>query len=81
MCESTLAPGVVRTRLAEALFLEREGEVSASIPLGRIGEPADVANAVLFLASDAGAWITAETLVVDGGQRLAATAASEPAGA
>jgi len=64
-----VAPAVVRTKLAAALF-EREAEVAASYPLGRIGEPEDVASAVAFLASDAAAWITGETLVIDGGALL-----------
>ena len=64
-----VAPAVVRTKLAAALF-EREEEVAGSYPLGRIGEPDDVASAVAFLASDAAAWITGETLVIDGGALL-----------
>ncbi|MCW3017483.1 MAG: fabG2 [Solirubrobacterales bacterium] len=47
---------------------EHEAHVSAVTPLGRIGEPADVASAVAFLAGDASAWVTGETLVNDGGQ-------------
>ena len=49
--------------------------MSAVTPLGRIGEPADVASAVAFLASDAASWITGETMVVDGGQMLASAMA------
>ncbi|ADB52419.1 SDR family oxidoreductase [Conexibacter woesei] len=64
---NAVAPGVVRTRLAEALWKEQEDEIVARFPLGRVGEPDDVARAVTFLASDAAAWITGETLVVDGG--------------
>jgi NAD(P)-dependent dehydrogenase (short-subunit alcohol dehydrogenase family) len=40
------------------------------IPLGRLGEPVDIANAALFLASDLAAWITGHTLIVDGGAML-----------
>jgi NAD(P)-dependent dehydrogenase (short-subunit alcohol dehydrogenase family) len=72
---NAVAPGVVRTRLAEALWKEHEDAVSAVTPLGRIGEPADVASAVAFLASDAASWITGETLVMDGGQMLASSMA------
>jgi NAD(P)-dependent dehydrogenase (short-subunit alcohol dehydrogenase family) len=64
-----VAPSVVRTRLAEALWRDEEA-VSAAHPLGRIGEPADVAGAVAFLVSDAASWITGETLVIDGGALL-----------
>lgn len=67
---NAVAPGVVRTRLAEKLWREHEDEVKATTPLGRVGEPEDIANAVLFLLSDAAAWITGETLVIDGGQSL-----------
>jgi NAD(P)-dependent dehydrogenase (short-subunit alcohol dehydrogenase family) len=63
-----VAPGLVRTRMAEALWRTDEEAIAASLPLGRIGEPLDIAGAVAFLASDAAAWITGETLTVDGGQ-------------
>ena len=69
---NSVAPGVVRTRLAEALWKDHEAAVSARTPLGRIGEPDDIGSAVLFLASDASSWMTGETLVVDGGQLLGA---------
>ncbi|MFD4180444.1 SDR family oxidoreductase [Rhodococcus sp. NPDC058514] len=67
---NAVAPGVVRTKLAEALWKEHEEQVSASTALNRIGEPDDVATAIAFLASDAASWITGETMVIDGGQRL-----------
>jgi NAD(P)-dependent dehydrogenase (short-subunit alcohol dehydrogenase family) len=67
---NAVAPGVVRTRMAEALWKEHEEHVSAVTPLGRIGEPADVGSAIAFLASDKAGWITGETLVMDGGQML-----------
>ena len=64
---NAICPGVVRTKLAEVLWKEHEDGVSSAIPLGRIGEPVDVADAVAFLASDAASWITGQTLVIDGG--------------
>ncbi|MFF4232923.1 SDR family oxidoreductase [Streptomyces sp. NPDC001820] len=67
---NAVAPGVVRTKLAEALWKEHEQALSASTALGRIGEPADIASAVAFLVSDAASWITGETMVIDGGQLL-----------
>jgi NAD(P)-dependent dehydrogenase (short-subunit alcohol dehydrogenase family) len=67
---NAVAPGVVRTRLAEALWKENEADVNAVTPLGRIGEPLDVAELVMFLASGSASWITGETVLVDGGQLL-----------
>ncbi len=49
---------------------DHEPRVAASTALNRIGEPDDVAAAIVFLASEAAAWITGETMVIDGGQRL-----------
>jgi NAD(P)-dependent dehydrogenase (short-subunit alcohol dehydrogenase family) len=71
---NAVAPGVVRTKLSEALWKAHENLVAGDTPLRRIGEPEDVAHAILFLASDAAGWITGETLVLDGGQSLRATA-------
>jgi len=68
---NAIAPGVVRTRMAEALWKDDEGRVAGATPLGRIGEPADIGGAVAFLASDRASWITGATLVIDGGQLLA----------
>lgn len=67
---NAVAPGVVRTRMAELLWKEHEAQVAAATPLNRIGEPDDVAAAIVFLASDAAAWITGEIMVIDGGQHL-----------
>ncbi|OBG06257.1 SDR family oxidoreductase [Mycolicibacter sinensis] len=67
---NAICPGVVRTRLAEVLWKEHEQALSTAIPLGRIGEPVDVADTVAFLVSDAASWITGQTLVMDGGQIL-----------
>ncbi|OHV06032.1 SDR family oxidoreductase [Mycobacterium talmoniae] len=67
---NAICPGVVRTRLAEALWKEHEQLVAGATALGRIGEPDDVAGAVAFLVSDAASWITGETMVIDGGQIL-----------
>lgn len=66
---NAVAPGVVRTKLAEALWKEHEAEVAGMTALDRIGEPDDIASAIVFLASDASSWMTGETVVVDGGQR------------
>lgn len=78
---NAVAPGLVRTRLSQALWADDEERLDAALPLGRIGEPSDVSTAVAFLVSDAAAWITGQTLVVDGGALLGeAVARRTPAG-
>lgn len=67
---NAIAPAVVKTRFAEALYDGREAEVSARYPLGRLGVPEDIAAAVAYLASDDTAWMTGQTLVLDGGVTL-----------
>lgn len=67
---NAIAPGVVRTKLSELLWREHEQTLTDSLPLARIGEPEDVGWAIAFLASDAAAWITGQTLVIDGGAIL-----------
>ncbi|MBY4108228.1 SDR family oxidoreductase [Rhodococcus fascians] len=67
---NAVAPGVVRTKLAEALWKEHEEYLNSVTPLGRIGEPEEVAAAIAFLVSDASSWVTGETFVIDGGHRL-----------
>ncbi|MEN8234628.1 MAG: SDR family oxidoreductase [Actinomycetota bacterium] len=64
---NAVAPSVVRTRLSAMLWEGQEDHTAKLHPLGRIGEPADVAAAVAFLASDAASWITGVILPVDGG--------------
>lgn len=63
---NAVAPGVVKTRLAGAL-LHDEAATASLHPLGRVGEPADVARLIVFLASDAAAWMTGAIVPVDGG--------------
>lgn len=64
---NAVAPGVTRTDMVAALPQEMVARVSAGIPLGRVGEPLDVANAFLYLASDMGSYVTGAVLGVDGG--------------
>jgi len=64
---NAIAPGVVRTELARAIWENREDQLSAHIPLGRIGEVQDIAPMAMLLLSDAGSWITGQTIVIDGG--------------
>jgi NAD(P)-dependent dehydrogenase (short-subunit alcohol dehydrogenase family) len=63
---NAVAPAVVKTRLAGAL-LEDEKATAALHPLGRVGEPADVARLIVFLASDAADWMTGAIVPIDGG--------------
>jgi len=67
---NAVCPGLIRTRLTAASFAKPEiiSEYFKDIALGRGGEPEEVAQAVLFLASDLASYITGTTLVVDGGQ-------------
>ncbi|MFC4604637.1 SDR family oxidoreductase [Rhodococcus kronopolitis] len=64
---NAVAPGVVKTKFAEALVAGGEDQASAIYPMKRLGSPEDVAALVGFLVSDAAAWITGETVRVDGG--------------
>lgn len=64
---NAVAPGFVATDMTAALSDEIRDEVKKRIPLGRFGEPQDIADAVLFLASDAASFITGHVLTVDGG--------------
>ncbi|MFQ4149466.1 SDR family oxidoreductase [Arthrobacter sp. LAPM80] len=66
---NAVAPAVVKTRFASALYEGREREVAAAYPLGRLGEPDDVASAVAYLASADASWVTGQVLTLDGGLR------------
>jgi 3-oxoacyl-[acyl-carrier protein] reductase len=69
---NAIAPAIVKTRFAAALYEHDEAAVAAGYPLGRLGVPEDVGAAAAFLASADAAWITGQTLVLDGGSTLRA---------
>ncbi len=67
---NAVAPAVVKTRFASALYEGREDEVAATYPLKRLGVPGDVGSVVAFLLSEDAAWVTGQVIVVDGGITL-----------
>ncbi|MQW74720.1 glucose 1-dehydrogenase [Nocardioides sp. dk4132] len=67
---NAVAPAVVKTRFASALYEGREEEVAAAYPLKRLGVPDDIGSVVAFLLSEEAAWLTGQVLVVDGGLTL-----------
>ena len=64
---NAVAPGFIQTDMTDSLTEDQKDELAAQIPLGRLGTVNEVAEAVLFLASDSGAYITAQTLHINGG--------------
>jgi 3-oxoacyl-[acyl-carrier protein] reductase len=64
---NAVAPGFIRTAMTDALPEDVQGQMKQIIPLGRFGEPADVAAVVKFLASDAAAYVTGQVINCDGG--------------
>jgi 3-oxoacyl-[acyl-carrier protein] reductase len=67
---NVVAPGFVETAMTDALNDAQKAKITEQIPLGRIGQPDDVAGAVVYLASDAAAWVTGATLHVNGGMAM-----------
>jgi NAD(P)-dependent dehydrogenase (short-subunit alcohol dehydrogenase family) len=69
---NAIAPGVIRTDFAKALWDSPDAEraLQLATPLGRIGEPVDIAGAALFLASSASAYVTGQSIIVDGGSTI-----------
>jgi NAD(P)-dependent dehydrogenase (short-subunit alcohol dehydrogenase family) len=68
---NAVAPAVIKTDFAKALYEGREEQVAATYPLRRLGVSTDVAGPVAFLLSDDAAWVTGQTLLIDGGGSLA----------
>ena len=65
-----VAPGFIQTAMTDALTVDQKAKLTGAIPLGRMGQPADVAAAVVYLASDEAGWITGATLHVNGGMAM-----------
>ena len=74
---NAIAPGTIRTDFARMLYEDPklEAHLNRATPLGRIGEPADIAGAAVFLASEAGAYMTGQSVVIDGGFTVGRTSA------
>lgn len=72
---NAIAPGVIRTDFARALWEDPEAEAALqrATPLGRIGEPEEIAGTAVFLASKAGAYVTGQAIIVDGGSTIKGT--------
>jgi 3-oxoacyl-[acyl-carrier protein] reductase len=67
---NAVAPGFIKTRMTEALNDEQKKKLTEIIPLNRLGEPEDVANAVLFLCSEESSYITGQVISVNGGMYM-----------
>jgi 3-oxoacyl-[acyl-carrier protein] reductase len=65
-----VAPGFVRTPMTDVLADAQKAKLAEAIPLGRLGQPADIAAAVVYLASDEAGWVTGATLHVNGGMAM-----------
>jgi NAD(P)-dependent dehydrogenase (short-subunit alcohol dehydrogenase family) len=69
---NAIAPAVVKTDFAKALYEGKEAQVARAYPLGRLGTPSDTAKLAAFLLSDAASWITGDCVIIDGGVTLGA---------
>jgi NAD(P)-dependent dehydrogenase (short-subunit alcohol dehydrogenase family) len=70
---NAIAPGLVKTDFAKALYESGEEAVAAMMPLKRLGVPGDIGPAAVYLASDAASWVTGHVMVVDGGLLVGGT--------
>ncbi|HCF85092.1 MAG TPA: gluconate 5-dehydrogenase, partial [Ktedonobacter sp.] len=65
---NAIAPGMFRTRMTEAIIERAEAIYNATTPMGRIGQPGEIAPTVLFLASEGASYITGQVVAIDGGR-------------
>ena len=65
---NALAPGIIKTRMPEAVIARRGDQLLKEIPLGRFGEPVEVANVIAFLLGPDSSYVTGQCLNIDGGQ-------------
>ncbi len=65
---NAIAPGMFRTRMTEAILDRAEAVVAGTTPMGRIGQPGEIAPVVLFLASEGASYITGQVVPIDGGR-------------
>jgi 3-oxoacyl-[acyl-carrier protein] reductase len=68
---NAIAPGFIRTSMTDGLAEDVQDKMKESIPLGRFGQPGDIANVVLFLVSDLGSYVTGQVINCDGGMVMA----------
>jgi len=71
ICVNCVAPGFIVTRMTDVLTEEQKGSLLKSIPMERLGDPRDIANAAIFLASHLSDYMTGQVLTVDGGMVMA----------
>jgi 3-oxoacyl-[acyl-carrier protein] reductase len=67
---NVVAPGFVETAMTDVLAAEQKAKLVSAIPLGRMGQPADIAQAVVWLASEEACWVTGTTIHVNGGMSM-----------
>lgn len=67
---NAVAPGYIRTEMTDKLSDEQQEGLKAQIPMGRVGEPEDVANVIMFLASDLAAYVTGQVIRISGGMGM-----------
>jgi 3-oxoacyl-[acyl-carrier protein] reductase len=67
---NAIAPGFIRTRMTDALSEEQKKKLTELIPLGRLGEPEDIARVALFLSSEESSYITGQVIPVNGGMYI-----------